>query len=100
MEPTVVVLPTPNPPAITILTGVGGRFGRGSADGFEYTDNPFENAEILFWRGVGAPPFDVTKCRQVGPQHAGHPDVQVQHRGDLSHRHRSAAQLHDVLVFE
>ena len=45
MAPTAVVLPTPKPPAMTILTGVGGRrpLASGSANRFESTDDPFDD---------------------------------------------------------
>src|SRR5207244_11354245 len=47
MADTAVVLPTPNPPAMTIFTGVGGRWApvTGSADGFQSTDHPFDHVE-------------------------------------------------------
>src|SRR6185312_10544126 len=46
---TVVVFPTPKPPAMTILTGVGGRRApaTGSPDGFESTDDPFDDIDIV-----------------------------------------------------
>src|SRR5438552_1120559 len=63
MLATVVVLPTPNPPAITILTGSGGRrVGRCSSwcsgDGAEPMDDPQNRVDVLC--GVGV--------RQVGVQ--------------------------------
>src|ERR1043165_6948896 len=47
MAATAVVLPTPKPPAMTILTGDGGFLGTraGSTEGFESTDDPFDHAE-------------------------------------------------------
>src|SRR5690242_19469413 len=47
MAPTAVVLPTPNPPAMTIFTGVGGRRPRTNLpDGCESTDHPFHEVQI------------------------------------------------------
>src|SRR4051812_28018191 len=59
MAPTAVVLPTPKPPATTILTGVGGRCAGCSADGFESTNDPFDHVEILVECGRRAGHDDV-----------------------------------------
>src|SRR3954452_2119275 len=72
MLPTEVVLPTPNPPAMTILTGSGGR-RRGvrpsSADCAETTDHPQQRVDV--GRGVGV--------RQVDRQVPGGGKVADQH---------------------
>src|SRR5579884_2245615 len=56
MEPTVVVLPTPKPPAMTSLTGSGGGAGRSAAvtedppgvgDGTESIDHPSQYGDVL-----------------------------------------------------
>src|SRR5215470_8273518 len=102
MAETAVVLPTPNPPAMTILTGVGGRWlpAMGSANGLESTNDPFEHVDILGKLGCWAPNDDVPELGKVGDQHSRHPDVQLEHRGDLGHRHCVATQLNDVSAFK
>src|SRR5215216_7365574 len=61
MADTAVVLPTPNPPAITIFTGVGGRRlpAIGSVDGLESTNDPFDHVNVLMGLVFGAPNDDV-----------------------------------------
>ena len=59
MLPTEVVLPTPKPPAMTSLTGSGGRRRGGrpsSADCAETTDHPQERVDV--GRGVGVRQVD------------------------------------------
>src|SRR5256885_4732868 len=84
IAPTVVVLPTPNPPAMTIFTGVGGRRlpAAGSANCFESTNDPFDHAKVFGGVCVGAP------NDQIAPRGANRPhapcdtDVQAQPCGD------------------
>src|SRR2546423_2910184 len=102
MAPTAVVFPTPKPPAITILTGVGGRRepATGSADCFESTNDPFDHAKVLGRFGVGAPDDDVAERGEVGHEDLRHTDVQAEHGGNFGHRLRDAAQVDDVPAFE
>src|SRR5262245_32538215 len=101
MAPTAVVFPTPKPPAIMILTGVGARCRPpGSTDWFESTNDPFDHAEILAERRYRASDDDVAECREIGHENPCHPDVQPKQRGDLRDGHRGPAQLDDVPVLE
>src|SRR5919198_4060070 len=70
MAPTAVVLPTPKPPAMTILTGVGGRLAAatGSADCFESTNDPFDHAKVLGGFAAGPPDHEVAELGQIGHQ--------------------------------
>jgi len=49
IDRTAVVLPTPNPPAMTNFTGSGGWGPRpgDSDDALESTDHPFDGGEII-----------------------------------------------------
>src|SRR6185369_15276212 len=75
MDDTAVVLPTPKPPAMTILTGAGGRVP-GSVNGFESTNDPFDHAEVVRVVVARPPDDDVAQLGEVGHQHPGHADVQ------------------------
>src|SRR5688572_10030957 len=90
MEPTAVVFPTPKPPAMTILTGVGGRrrAGSRSADRFESTDDPLDHVQVRVLGEIGPLDGDVAGGDQVGDEHSRHADVQTQPGGDLGDRHR------------
>src|SRR2546423_8853098 len=97
MADTVVVLPTPKPPAITIFTGTGGRCPRrvGSVDGLESTDHPLDQVQVVRQRGARALHEQVPEAGEVGHEHAGDADVQPQPRGHLGDRHGGQAQLDD-----
>src|SRR3954464_3765946 len=98
MDDTAVVLPTPKPPAMTILTGAGGR-AAGSVNGFESTNDPFDHAEVV--RVARRPPDDdVALLGEVGHQHPGDADVQAEHGGHLGDRHGAPAEGDDLLPFE
>src|ERR1700712_624962 len=60
MAPTVVVFPTPKPPAMTILTGIGGLVATTGAvrsgDGAESTDH--SQGEFGGVQGTGVPGMD------------------------------------------
>src|SRR2546421_1658236 len=101
IDDTVVVLPTPKPPAMTIFTGTGGRRrpGNGSDDGFKSTDDPLDQVPVVR-REAGALDDDVPLRGEVGDEHPGHPDVQLQLRRHLGHRHRDRAELDDLAVLE
>src|SRR5256885_15670131 len=77
IAPTVVVFPTPNPPAMTIFTGVGGRRlpALGSAYGFESTNDPFDHAKVLGRLGVRPSDGDISESGEVGHEHPGDADV-------------------------
>src|SRR5690349_17998000 len=98
MTDTAVVLPTPNPPAITIFTGSGGACPT-SPDGLESTDDPFDDLRILAEPGVRAAHGQVPQSDQVAGQYPGHAEVEAQPGRGLGDRHRPFAQLHDVAVF-
>src|ERR1044071_3279739 len=74
MLPTVVVLPTPKPPAMTILTGRGGR-RRGSADRAESTDHPQQRVDVRRGVGVGQVYREVAGRGQVPDEHPDHGQV-------------------------
>src|SRR6185503_3922211 len=99
MLPTVVVLPTPKPPAITSLTGSGGRRRAGlpptSADCAETTDHPQERVDVGGRVGVRQVDRQVTVGGQVADQHPDHAEVQRQLRGDLRDGQRVAAERDD-----
>src|SRR4051794_8651514 len=98
MEATAVVLPTPKPPAMTILTGAGGR-APGSVNGFESTNDPFDHAEVVRVVVPRPPDDDVPQFGQVGDEHAGDADVEAEHGGHLGDRHGVPAEGNDFLAF-
>src|SRR6266542_3937423 len=78
IDDTAVVLPTPNPPAITILTGNGGRApvttgGQASADGLESTDDPLDDLHVVVEPAVRPAYGQVPECDQVGGERTGPP---------------------------
>src|SRR5689334_3987930 len=68
MFATVVVLPTPKPPAITIFTGSGGR----SLDGFKSTNHPFQDLPVAVRLQDRAPDREVPQQEQVTGEHPDH----------------------------
>src|SRR5882672_1156642 len=102
IAPTVVVLPTPNPPAMTIFTGVGGRRlpAAGSANGFESTNDPFDHAKVLGGLGVWPPNDDIAERGEIGDQHPGDADMHAELGGDLGNGHGGLAQVDDVAPLE
>src|SRR6266511_3888425 len=95
---TVVVLPTPKPPAMTIFTGTGGRCApdSGSADGFQSTDHPFDQVPVVRKWGVRALDEQVTQRGEVGHEHPCDADVQPESGGDLGHGYRGLAPRADL----
>src|SRR5689334_11580620 len=81
---TAVVLPTPKPPAMTTLTGTGGRFARGgeSAHGFESTDHPLDQFLVLSEVDARALDNEIALRGEVGHEHPGDADVQPEPRAD------------------
>src|SRR6188508_1510828 len=96
MALTKVDLPTPNPPATTILTGIfpplAGMRGSEVADTVE---DPFEEAceRLLLLRGVQ---HHCTVGDEIGDEHAGHADRDLESGGDLDQRHRRLDELDDL----
>src|SRR6266567_9323818 len=94
---TAVVLPTPNPPAITIFTGSGGP-DPASTDGLESTDDPFDDLRVVVEAGVRPAYGQVSRGDEVTGQHPGHAEVQAETGGELRDRQRPLAEPHDVAV--
>src|SRR5690242_6485699 len=106
MAPTVVVLPTPKPPATMILTGTGGavRCGplgtravpttRRSGYGSKSTDHSHDGL------GVGEVVLQHVNVKksggsQVADENPGDAEVHPEPGGDLRDRQRLAAEVHD-----
>src|SRR5689334_16754168 len=105
-EPTSVVLPTPNPPAITIFADVT-RPAEGRCDMSEpakSTQHPFQQFRayrvgLVVQRG-GLVHRDKAISGHVGDDHSSHTERQLHACGDLRQRLNSAAVAHlrDVLM--
>src|SRR5687767_8288126 len=99
MAPTAVVLPTPKPPAMMILTGIG-TTGAGSGDAVESTDHPLDD--------LGLPPgmrhrpghAEVARGHEVTDQDARDTKLKAQARRDLDDRVRRSAQREDLARLE
>src|SRR5580765_131130 len=96
MALTKVDLPTPNPPATTILTGifppVAGTRGSEVADTVK---DPFKQAgEGLCFLGHVQDHGPVGD--EIGDEHAGHADRDLESGGDLDQRHRRLDELDDL----
>src|SRR4051812_22839169 len=78
MLPTKVVLPTPKPPATTILTGIGAGpdveapSETAVSEGLEAIEDPFEKSEIGPASGRPGVQGDETLVDQVAEDHPGH----------------------------
>src|SRR6266550_3535932 len=99
--PTKVVLPTPNPPATTILTGIGGS-GRGGGGvrrsaRAKSIEQPFQDCCVRasVAGGVREVYGEVAAGGEVTDQYPGHPDRDLQVRRQLRHRQRRGAELDD-----
>src|SRR4051812_18906741 len=104
MAPTVVVFPTPKPPATMIFTGTGAFFGRSfptravprmrSGDCSKSTDHSHDGLRV---GGVVVQHMDVqlTGSAQVADENAGDAEVQAQPGGDLRHGMWFAAERND-----
>src|ERR1700752_3202854 len=83
-DPTKVVLPTPNPPATTILTEVmAGASARGwvTLDLTESTKHPFEQVEVrTALRVIALVDADEPVCAHVRDENPGHAERQPEHR--------------------
>src|SRR5205823_14961497 len=102
MLPTVVVLPTPKPPAMTIFTGSGGRRGSASASGncAEATDHSQQRVDVLRSVGVRQVDGEVAVRGKVADEHLDHAEVQAEPRRDLGDRQRLETQHDDVAALE
>src|SRR5262245_15122073 len=96
--PTKVVLPTPNPPATTILTEMGSGTSAPPQAVEQAFEDPRARAAVRFVRrpGDGEEPVGV----QVRDEDPGHAERDVELRGDLDHRDRLAAQPEDAPTLE
>lgn len=92
MAPTVVVLPTPKPPAMTILTGIGGRDASLSAltdrapgvgDSSETIDNPSQYGGVAGGFGLRCVQGQLTVGAQIVGEHPDHIQMHPQLRRDL-----------------
>src|SRR5690349_17836096 len=85
MAPTKVVLPTPKPPLMTILTAMGCA-ADGSLERPDTVPDPFDQTggELLglFFHG------EESLSDQVGHDHADHAERSAQRHGKVRHRHR------------
>src|ERR1700682_4057102 len=84
IAPTVVVLPTPNPPATTILTGTRGLAPLGERT--ESTDHSQDGRGVIGVGHILRVDVEIAGGAQVVDQDLGHIEVQAQPRGDLGHR--------------
>src|SRR5919107_5697241 len=97
-EPTNVVLPTPKPPATTILAEVvvgTGSATRAASEPSKSTQHPFHQRpvrDVARGRG-GLVHHDGALGGHVTDEHPGHAQRQRQQRGHLRHRPGLAAQL-------
>src|SRR4051812_2099624 len=105
MAPTVVVFPTPKPPATMIFTGTGAFFGRlslptravptmRSGDCSKSTDHSHDGLRV---GGLMVQHVDVQEAGgpEVTDQDAGDSEVQPQPGGDLRHGMRFVTESHD-----
>src|SRR5262249_6326383 len=113
IAPTVVVLPTPKPPAMMIFTGIGARgpsegtaawpvaaaSGRYSGDRTESTHHSQDAVGVMSGHDVHRVDVEIAGGAQVADEYAGHAEVQPQAGGDLGHRDRLRAQPDDGLHF-
>src|SRR5689334_18498200 len=96
MAPTVVVLPTPKPPATTIFTGSGGAARRTvSGDCTKSTNHSQDDVGGMVLGHILVVDLEVARRAQVAHQNFRHTQMQVQPRGDLGHGHRYVAQRDD-----
>src|SRR4051794_19685432 len=97
-EPTNVVLPTPNPPATTILAEVvvgSGSATTAASEPSKSTQHPFHQRHVrdVARGGGGLMHHDGALRGHVADQHPGDAQRQRQQRGHLRHRPGLAAQL-------
>src|SRR5215218_11496288 len=102
--PTKVVLPTPKPPAMTILTGVGARDSPAGAVGLycpESIEHPLEKCEVWAVADAGGPMHGHQSFfGHVTDQDTGDAEREVQARGDLGDGQDVPAQQGDRPPFQ
>src|SRR5579875_3707061 len=102
-DPTKVVLPTPNPPATTILTEAiadSGPLLRPALELAKSTKNPFEQIEVRPSLGViDLMDPDQAVHRHVGDEDPGHAQGHSEYRRDLRHRPPVPAVPENRLAF-
>src|SRR5690242_10374388 len=101
-DPTKVVLPTPKPPATTILTDViaasPGLLRRG-LELAKSTEHPFEQVKVrASLRVIKLVDPDQALHRHVGDEDPGHAQGHPEHGGNLSHRAPVPAEAKDGLA--
>src|SRR5690242_1378369 len=99
IAPTAVVLPTPNPPAMTIFTGMGGR-PSGSLDLVKSTDHPLNDLGAAGRIELRPGDRQVPAGDQVADENPRDAEVQPQPAGHLGHGVRFLAQFDDVVYLE
>src|SRR5215475_6017427 len=101
-EPTNVVLPTPKPPATTILTDViafSAVVGEASLELPKSTENPFEQVDIrAALRVIGLVYPDQSFHGHVRDQHASYAQRHPEHRRDFRDRSPVTAEPEDRLT--
>src|SRR5262249_20380108 len=102
-DPTKVVLPTPKPPATTILTeviAVSPVLFRAGLELAKSTEHPFEQVEVRAALGVAklVNP-DQSLRRHVGDEDSGYPQRHPEHCGYFRHRAPVPAEAEDRLTF-
>src|SRR5215831_10483816 len=101
-DPTKVVLPTPKPPATTILTeviAVSPVLFRAGLELAKSTENPFEQVEI--WAALGVVELvdpDQSLYRHVGDEDAGYTQRHPEHCRYFCHRAPVPAEAQDRLT--
>src|SRR5262249_7975231 len=90
---TVVVLPTPNPPATMIFTGTGGREIWGLSS--ERTESMYHPHNRVDSGRVHVVDFQIAGGAQIADQDLGDAKMQPQARGDLRDRERLDAAHED-----
>src|SRR5262245_31372020 len=79
MRSTAVVLPTPNPPAMTIFTGIGGRGRNGaSGDGLKSTDDPLHDLHVVLRSLVWTAHREQPERDQVTDENPGRAQMQAE----------------------
>src|SRR5262245_40052023 len=97
IAPTNVVLPTPNPPLMTIFTVAGRDRDWSKSEGPDTVSDPFDHVDS---DSAGVLNRDVSRRSQIGNQHSRHPQRHRQRNGDLGDRTRRLAQRDEAGAFE
>src|SRR3954449_10816698 len=101
-EPTRVVLPTPNPPAMTIFVDAAVRLTPDEAlESTESTEGPFKEVEAFVVRGLlgqGRLNVDVALLHEVAEQHPDDAEGRLDQGRDLGHG-AGVADPHDPTLY-